>query len=218
MPVSLTQVRLRKNLDDVGSSSDSDKENQPVASTSGKRASEHVREVRNLKRKLQRRDSMTQELKNEIVQVETHLEASFSQVGEVQAGNRHEQQIINLKQKNESMRKKIARFPEWISHAVEKTMEKASQCNVSHKGVVRDEMRDAVRDLISMGVSRNKLYGVIQRVLRLGGIQLQGGLSKRSISRIELEGMVGDEIQLVEAINSAQGKLILLYFAFILFY
>ncbi|KIJ31757.1 hypothetical protein M422DRAFT_185462, partial [Sphaerobolus stellatus SS14] len=79
---------------------------------------------------------------------------------------------------------------------------------LKQKGIIKDDVRDAVRDLITIGVSRNKIFAVLQRVFRLAGINLEGKLSPRSVSRMVLEGGVASDIQLVETVTTASGAFI----------
>ncbi|KAJ3817778.1 hypothetical protein F5880DRAFT_1617968 [Lentinula raphanica] len=74
------------------------------------------------------------------------------------------------------------------------------------QGVIPDDAHDVFLDLVAMdNVPANRVTRVLKRVASLFGIQVEGDVSDRSVSRIMKEGGNAAKLQFVQALTDAKG-------------
>jgi hypothetical protein len=71
------------------------------------------------------------------------------------------------------------------------------------KGVIREETRDIVCNLVQLGVPMETVSSALETVAEGLGVRVQGHVSTRSVGRIVLEGGVAAKLQLVHEIEQA---------------
>jgi hypothetical protein len=72
------------------------------------------------------------------------------------------------------------------------------------KGVIGDETRQIVRDLVQLGVPMENVSNTLETVARGLGVGIKGHISMHSVGRIVLEGGVAAKLQLVHEIENTQ--------------
>ncbi|KAJ1309410.1 hypothetical protein OPQ81_006187 [Rhizoctonia solani] len=71
-------------------------------------------------------------------------------------------------------------------------------------GVIRSEVRVMIRKLACQGVSTKRMTEIIKIVGEALGIEVIGSISRHSIARIMLEGLVQAQMQIAQEINQAE--------------
>ncbi|KAJ7155610.1 hypothetical protein C8R46DRAFT_910335, partial [Mycena filopes] len=108
---------------------------------------------------------------------------------------------------------KIRRIPDRIEKAAKKATSRAADdsshtpfLNLKEKGVIPDETRDIINDLVAIdGVRPHRVVGVLKRLAAKLGIRVQGDASTRSVRRVVQEGGVASRVQFVEAVGTSKG-------------
>ncbi|OJT06368.1 hypothetical protein TRAPUB_2754 [Trametes pubescens] len=110
------------------------------------------------------------------------------------------------------LRRKVARFPGHLTHAVELATDKAlaavrvtTAFHLKEKGVITESARHMIRELVILNVPVNNISSVILVVAEAMGMDVNGSLHKRSVGRIVLEGLVAAKNQIVEEGSRADG-------------
>ncbi|KIJ34774.1 hypothetical protein M422DRAFT_263127 [Sphaerobolus stellatus SS14] len=71
-------------------------------------------------------------------------------------------------------------------------------------GVVSDDMQALIRELVTQGTTPEHVYPVIKLVAWAFGLNLQGSFSACTITRIMIEGLVADDLYVVQAVQKAK--------------
>lgn len=77
---------------------------------------------------------------------------------------------------------------------------------LKEKGVITDEAREMVRELVQCGVPVEKINWAIHVIASGIGVDVVDSLDKRSVAWIVLEGKVASQMQLVEEMHNSGGK------------
>jgi hypothetical protein len=94
-----------------------------------------------------------------------------------------------------------------VKRAREKASKKSTVHRLLHKGVYTEDTRNLIRLLVQAGCSRSYVGEVIHAILRTAGISTHGDISRRTVSRVVLEGYYAAQVQLGYEMNSAKSKL-----------
>lgn len=107
------------------------------------------------------------------------------------------------------LKKSIARFAvskeKAISKAAEALLKKKSVHNLLEKGKYTEETRNLIRLLVKAGCGRDYITEVITAVLKTAGITVVGSISRRTVSRVILEGYYAACIQIGYEMQEAEG-------------
>lgn len=98
-----------------------------------------------------------------------------------------------------------------------KTFKAKTTHSLLHKGVYTEQTRNLVRLLVKAGCSKDSISEVIHAVLACAGIKSTGGISRRTVSRILVEGYIATQIQLGYEMMETDGKLISYFVAMFCF-
>ncbi|RPD58133.1 hypothetical protein L226DRAFT_467446 [Lentinus tigrinus ALCF2SS1-7] len=160
-------------------------------------------ELRNLQGVVDALKATADELQRQVAVAE---EAAATDLSESQ------REIRLIKKQNLLLRRQVARFPGRLALAAEHAKSKAQALtrrlesfSIKEGGVISDQARAMVRDLVSHNVPVNSINGVIGAVAKGIGVELRGGLHKRSVSQIVLEGDEASKWQYVEEADASDG-------------
>ncbi|KAI0367582.1 hypothetical protein BV20DRAFT_949876 [Pilatotrama ljubarskyi] len=76
--------------------------------------------------------------------------------------------------------------------------------HLKENGVISERARHMIRELVKLNVPVNNVSDVILAVAEAMGMDVQGSVHKRSVSRIVLEGLVAAKIQIVSELTHAE--------------
>jgi hypothetical protein len=93
---------------------------------------------------------------------------------------------------------RLARMPKKVSRVLSQPHQ------LKEKGVIREETRHIVRELVQLGVPMENVSNTLEAVAQGLGVGIKGHISTRSVGRIVLEGGVAAKLQLVHEIEQAQ--------------
>ncbi|KAF8576116.1 hypothetical protein K439DRAFT_1623087 [Ramaria rubella] len=113
------------------------------------------------------------------------------------------EEINVLWKKNHALVMRVRHFPAQKSLAVKTALAKTqgSLHMVKEKEVIKDTFRDLVLDLVADSVGVEHVNPIVKRVAGAVGVELQGDISMRSVSRIVLEGGVTSKMQIVDHVE-----------------
>src|SRR6266487_120253 len=94
-----------------------------------------------------------------------------------------------------------------VQKATEKTNKQSSIHRLLHKGIYTEETRSLIWLLVKAGCSRDYISQVIHAVLKTAGISTYGNVSRRTVSRIVVEGYFAAQVQLGHEMKNTKGKL-----------
>ena len=83
-----------------------------------------------------------------------------------------------------------------LKRATDRLKKEKSIHNLLHKGVYTEKTRALIKLLVQAGCSQAYVGEVIHEVFRTAGISVRGNVSRRTVSRVILEGYVAAKIQL----------------------
>jgi len=83
-----------------------------------------------------------------------------------------------------------------IEKAKTKILKERSVHNLFHKGVYTEETRNLIRLLVKAGCSREYVSKVVHAVFKTAGISVTGNISRRTVSRVIVEGYYAAQVQL----------------------
>jgi chromosome segregation ATPase len=86
------------------------------------------------------------------------------------------------------------------------TAKKSQSHKLLHKGIYTEETRNLIRLLVKAGCSRGYVGQVIHAVLKTAGISVHGKISRRTVSRVVLEGYYAAQMQLGHEIKATKRK------------
>lgn len=92
-----------------------------------------------------------------------------------------------------------------VKQAREKLLQEKSTFSLLDKGVYTQETRNLVRLLVQCGCQKDYINQVIHGVLKCAGITATGHISRRSVSRILVEGYIAAKIQLGYEMQESEG-------------
>ncbi|KIJ42100.1 hypothetical protein M422DRAFT_171470 [Sphaerobolus stellatus SS14] len=116
------------------------------------------------------------------------------------------ERVTQLTKKSRTMKAHISRFPKQTQMAVDKALlkEKKKTGLVKTHGVVSNDMRALIRNLVAQGVTPEHVYPVIQLVTQTYGLDLEGSFSARTVTRVMVEGLAADDLHVAEAVQNAK--------------
>lgn len=123
--------------------------------------------------------------------------------------------IDTLERNKNALRMQATRAPakqaRAVNAAVEKTVlqEHSVNCviHLKEKGVIPDNVRAMVRDLVSGGISAQQLPQAIHTFAAHNNMSVEGSIDKRSVGRIMLEGGIASRIQVAEMMSQTKGDI-----------
>ena len=71
-------------------------------------------------------------------------------------------------------------------------------------GTIKEEVRDAIRDLASLGIPETKVCEVVNIVACTFGLNIHGSFSPTSECRIITEGLIASEMQICDEVSNAK--------------
>ncbi|KIJ35673.1 hypothetical protein M422DRAFT_51422 [Sphaerobolus stellatus SS14] len=115
--------------------------------------------------------------------------------------------LLKLQKENHALKARIAHFPKQLARAIGKVSNVGIRNSISLKrgGVVTDEMRALIREMMVKGVAPGQVYPIMQMVTDVCGVNLEGSISAWTATRIMIEALPGDDLCFVEAIKDAAG-------------
>jgi hypothetical protein len=115
-----------------------------------------------------------------------------------------------LDSKQDAMRKRIWRQPGIRERAVNKAVGTVAaaraQVTMKEKGVIKNEVRDLIRQLAGIGVATQRIDSVIHDVTAAFGLTVTDNVSARSVSRLVLEGLIQAKMQIAFEIEVTTSK------------
>ncbi|GLB36791.1 hypothetical protein LshimejAT787_0310830 [Lyophyllum shimeji] len=192
-----------------------DKENEDPSQDQAARAAIFEKRFRNEKKKATRKGKAVAKIKGLLGASETSRKATAAEnqgLREELQNTKEElaqanMQNTELKKKNHALYMQTSRAPGQKARAVEKALKRGAQedrtFHIKEKGVITEETRSLVRDLVSIGVPAMHVGRTVKRVAEASGTCLEGDFSSRSVSRICLEGGIASEIQIADEISKA---------------
>ena len=117
--------------------------------------------------------------------------------------NRLEENHSHVLQEKHRLEVLASRVPDRIQRAVESARREQTTYLVKDKGVVTDDARSLVRDLVQQGIPRQHVLPAIRTVASHMRVNLDGDFSARTISRIIFEGSIASIDKVVEEMVSA---------------
>jgi hypothetical protein len=120
---------------------------------------------------------------------------------------------MKLKESNRQKRnaqKRCHRVPEIKAKAAQRAKQNADKENriyrLQVKGIYQPQVREMARTLVAAGCAHERVGHVIQTVCKNAGIDVVGNMSRRTVSRTILEGLVAAQVQLGHELTKAEGK------------
>ncbi|KDQ21272.1 hypothetical protein BOTBODRAFT_168571 [Botryobasidium botryosum FD-172 SS1] len=107
-----------------------------------------------------------------------------------------------LKRRNNALRMSKARAPQKQQNAVAE----GTRVSLKEKGIITDDTREGVRDLLSLKIPVESVNSTIHTVARMLGSNVPDSIDRRSVSRIALEGLVAADMQSVWEVHNAEGE------------
>lgn len=86
-----------------------------------------------------------------------------------------------------------------------KALKEKSTFSLLEKGVYTQEARNLFRLLVKCGCAKEYIDQVIQSVLKCAGVQTLGRVSRRTVSRVLVEGYIASQIQLGYEMSQNEG-------------
>lgn len=143
-------------------------------------------------------------IRGQIADSETQLAESTTQLHEVDQMLQDTGRELRLeKDKGRKMR---YRAPEVISRTVNKEVEKTREWHVKEGGIISEQTRELIRNLVTMGVPQVRVGDVVKSVLVSSGFTVIGEFAPRSVSRIVEEAYIGSTLQIASEIDAATSK------------
>ncbi|KAJ7703412.1 hypothetical protein B0H16DRAFT_1347152 [Mycena metata] len=100
--------------------------------------------------------------------------------------------------KKEALSRKVSRF----DNRLETGVAKLSTQSLLDDGAFSKEVRECVRDIVSFGAPVDSVNKIIHAVAKALNIRICDDISSRSVGRIILEGLVGAQVQVVDAVKN----------------
>lgn len=94
-----------------------------------------------------------------------------------------------------------------VQKAKDKMHKESSVYRLLHKGTYSEDTRNLIRLLVQAGCSREHVSKVIHAVFKVAGISVKGDISRRTVSRVILEGYYAAQVQLGYEMEKADGML-----------
>ena len=118
-----------------------------------------------------------------------------------------QKKLTQVDQKLKESRKLIARLKSTykmainskenaVKRAVEEVHRKHTVHHLLHKGIYTEKTRNLIHLLVQAGCSRESVHDVIYATLKSAGIVAKGNISRRTVSRVVLEGYYAAQVQL----------------------
>ncbi|KDQ05506.1 hypothetical protein BOTBODRAFT_93103, partial [Botryobasidium botryosum FD-172 SS1] len=104
------------------------------------------------------------------------------------------------KRRNNALRMSKARAPQKQQNAVAE----GTRVSLKEKGIITDDTREGVRDLLSLKIPVESVNSTIHTVARMLGSNVPDSIDRRSVSRIALEGLVAADMQSVWEVHNAE--------------
>ena len=118
-----------------------------------------------------------------------------------------QKKLTQVDQKLKESRKLIARLKSTykmainskenaVKRAVEEVHRKHTVHHLLHKSIYTEKTRNLIHLLVQAGCSRESVHDVIYATLKSAGIVAKGNISRRTVSRVVLEGYYAAQVQL----------------------
>ncbi|TBU51131.1 hypothetical protein BD310DRAFT_835246 [Dichomitus squalens] len=122
-------------------------------------------------------------------------------------------QVDSLRRENLALHRRIEWFPSQQARAIDKAVSAVTAAVIADspsrvlqlkdKGVISENVRMLVRDLMSLGIRAKQIKEAIIRVAATAGITVEGNISERTELQIMREGKLLSECQIVNEIRQA---------------
>jgi hypothetical protein len=89
-----------------------------------------------------------------------------------------------------------------VERAKKETIKQSMVYHLLHKGIYTEDTRNLIRLLVKAGCSRKYVGRVIHAILKSAGISTCGSISKRTVSRVVVEGYYAAQVQLGHEMNN----------------
>ena len=116
----------------------------------------------------------------------------------------HSEQNRKLSRANAALRRRMGICARVSQKAIKRAL---LQSLKGPDGAIKEEIRDAIRDLASLGIPETKVCEVINIVTRTFGLDIHGSFSATSVRRIITEGLIASEMQICDEVSNAKGIL-----------
>jgi hypothetical protein len=134
-----------------------------------------------------------------------HVSTSAELVRTQETLARTERSLVQIQDHVASSSKTRNRLSMRLARMPAKTSPNISQpYQLKEKGVIGEETRRIVRDLVQLGVPMENVSNTLETVAQGLGVEIKGHISMRSVGRIVLEGGVAAKLQLVHEIENTQ--------------
>ena len=112
--------------------------------------------------------------------------------------------------------RRLKRHGKWAVQTREQMMKKAKEKarqeygvhRLLHKGVYTEKTRGLIRLLVQAGCSREHIGHIIHAIFNSAGISVKGNISRRTVSRVILEGYYAAQVQLGYEMKNAESMLL----------
>jgi hypothetical protein len=119
-------------------------------------------------------------------------------------------QEIQISAKLKKCHKWSVAVREWsVKWAKEQAGKEYSVHKLLHKGVYTEKTRNLIWLLVQAGCSRESVGQIIQAVFDSAGISVKGNISRRTVSRVVLEGYYAAQVQLGYEMKNAESTSVL---------
>ncbi|THU96468.1 hypothetical protein K435DRAFT_858496 [Dendrothele bispora CBS 962.96] len=114
--------------------------------------------------------------------------------------------LKRVRKENHAKSMQVKRMRGTMEREVKKVIEKSEILTwaVKEKGIIKDECRQLVRDLVSLNVGVEHVDEVIRVVAETLRVGIDGKFDVRSVGRITLEGLVASTVQVAEEIQEGE--------------
>jgi len=150
--------------------------------------------------------NLRSELSECLARCKSEYQESQEKLSQVKQSLKASQSLVyKLQKKSDSAAK---RQQHAVTQAREQAYKEKSVHRLLHKGVYTEETRNLIRLLVKAGCSRNYVGKVISAVLKSAGITTIGNISRRTVSRVIIEGYFAAQIQLGHEMKNAESMVV----------
>ncbi|KAI0308697.1 hypothetical protein OF83DRAFT_1180492 [Amylostereum chailletii] len=182
------------------------------------RGDKYQREAKNAKRRtkyakdaqtsLQNDVAVARAARNEAAQIVSDLKHQLKEA-HTRITTLEERLVIMQREKDKYCMRDVRmsdKLQRTVDAAIARMHDEYKTCHVKDSsGVILDDFRSLVRDMVADGVPSRRVMGVIERAAIYFGKDLDGCVSVCSIGRITMEGLVGARMQLADEMMAAEG-------------
>lgn len=110
-----------------------------------------------------------------------------------------------LRKANRALKKRVDRAAGVLSRSIARAKQKPTIWHLTQKGMFSVQARKLVRAMADSGCARGKVGPLIVRIGDIFGIKIKKGMSRRTVSRVILEGGVAAKVQLSYEMSKNEG-------------